>query len=105
MALNKKKKLIEEKEEELKIQKFNLERIASGCVGDEREEVFVAQVVDPGPGCFGVGNHILTVFVVEVTVAFLFHSFDICILFYFLTFQSVCGRRRLRPPCRQPTAG
>ena len=50
-----------------------VEGVSTSGVRDEREEVFVAQIVDPRPRCLRVGNHILTMFVIEMTIAFLFH--------------------------------
>ena len=54
-----------------------VERIAAGGVTNQREKVFVAQIVNPWPWGLRVCNDILAVLVVEVTVTFLlFHYFD-----------------------------
>ena len=52
-----------------------IEAVAASGVRDQREEVFIAQIVNPRPGCLRVSNNILAMLVVEVTIAFLlFHN-------------------------------
>jgi hypothetical protein len=54
-----------------------VERIAAGGVGDEREKVLVAQVVNPWPWGLRISDDILAMLVVEMTITFLlFHYFD-----------------------------
>ena len=50
-----------------------VERVASGGIGDEREEIFIAQVVNPWPGCLGVGNDVFAVVVIEISESFVLH--------------------------------
>lgn len=45
-----------------------VEGISSGGVGDEREEIFCAKIVDPGPRCAWLCDHIFSVEVIEMTV-------------------------------------
>ncbi len=45
-----------------------VEGISSGGVGDEREEIFCAEIVDPGPRCAWLCDHIFSVEVIEMTV-------------------------------------
>ena len=49
------------------------EGVAAGGVGDQREEVFVAQVVDPRPRCLGVCDDIFAMSVVEMSVSLVVH--------------------------------
>ena len=51
-----------------------VEAITAGGVRDQREEILVAQVVDPGPRGLRVCDDILAMLVVEMTVTFLFHK-------------------------------
>jgi hypothetical protein len=52
-----------------------IEAVTASGVRDQREEVFIAQIVNPRPGCLRVSNNILAMLVVEVTIAFLlFHN-------------------------------
>ena len=62
------------------------ERVAAGGVGNQREEVFVAQIVDPRPWCLWVGDDIFAVSVVEMSVSFIVHC-GIGIVFNDLLFQ------------------
>ena len=43
-------------------------------IGYEREEVLIAQIVYPRPRCLRVGNDILSVLVVKMTIPFVFHD-------------------------------
>ncbi len=52
-----------------------IEGVATSCVGDEREEILVAQIVDPRPWGLRVSNHVLAIGVIEMTVLFLCHCF------------------------------
>ena len=44
-----------------------IKRIAAACVGDQRKEVLVAQIVDPGKRSLGSGDDILPVCVIEIS--------------------------------------
>ena len=61
-----------------------VEAVASGRIGYQGEEIFIAQVVDPGPGRLRVGDDVFAVRVVKVTVLFVFHTFG---LFYGFAFR------------------
>ena len=50
-----------------------IEAVTAGSVRNQREEVLVAQIVDPGPRGLRVCDDILAMLVVEMTVTFLFH--------------------------------
>ena len=54
-----------------------LVKTVSTCgIRDERKEVLVAQIIDPGPRSLRVSNNILSMLVIEVSVTFLlFHMF------------------------------
>src|SRR5690554_6351035 len=58
-----------------------IKSIASCSVRNQRKEILTAQIVDPGPGGFGLFNHILPSFVVKMS------KFHLCgyylVLFYF----------------------
>ena len=45
-----------------------IECIAAHCVRDQREEVLVAEVIDPGQRCLRSCDDILAVFVIKITV-------------------------------------
>ena len=49
-----------------------VEGISAGRVGDQREEVLVAEVVDPRPRCLRVGDHIFPTLIIKVSES-LFH--------------------------------
>ncbi len=49
------------------------ERVAAGGIGNQGEEVLVAQVVDPGPGRLGIGDDIFAMCVVEMSVGLVVH--------------------------------
>ncbi len=51
-----------------------IERIAAGRIRDQREEILVAQIVDPRPRSLRIGNHILAACVIKMTVFFLIHG-------------------------------
>jgi hypothetical protein len=61
-------------------------KAVSTCgVTNQREEVLIAQIVDPGPRGLGICNDILTMLVVKVTVTFLlFHKIDCFKIFVIL---------------------
>ena len=50
-----------------------VEAVAAGGIRDEREEILIAQIVDPGPRSLRVCDDVLAMLVVEMTVTFLFH--------------------------------
>ena len=56
-----------------------IEGISSGRVGNQRKEVLVAQIVDPGPRRLRIRNDIFTIEVIEMTEASLLHL--VCFLF------------------------
>ena len=60
-----------------------VEGVASGGIGDEREEIFIAQVVNPRPGCLGVGNDVFAVFVIEISESFVLHIIFVFGLIHF----------------------
>src|SRR5690554_4382362 len=45
-----------------------IESIPPCCVGNKTEEIFVAQVIDPGPGGAGICYHIFSPYIIEITV-------------------------------------
>jgi hypothetical protein len=50
--------------------------VSACCIGDERKEILIAQIIDPGPRSLRVSNNILSMLVIEVSVTFLlFHMF------------------------------
>ena len=60
-----------------------IERITTGCIGDEREEILVAQIVDPRPWSLWICNHVLAIGVIKMTILFLCHClFSIYIVIY-----------------------
>jgi hypothetical protein len=52
------------------------ESIPSGCIGYQAEEIFVAQVIDPGIGCLWILNYIFPVFVIKKSVSHIFKLFN-----------------------------
>ena len=52
-----------------------VEAVAASGIRDEREEILIAQIVDPGPRSLRVCDDVLAMLVVEMTVTFLFHNF------------------------------
>ena len=50
-----------------------VERVASGSIGDEREEVLVAQIIDPRPRCLRISDDIFAMRVIEMSIAFIVH--------------------------------
>ena len=46
--------------------------VASGCVGDEREKILITQIINPRPWGLWIGDDILTVSIIKMSVSF-FH--------------------------------
>ena len=56
-----------------------VEGITTCCVGDEGEEILVAQIIDPRPWGLRIGNHVLAIVVIEMTILFFCHC--LCSIF------------------------
>lgn len=56
-----------------------VEGIAACCIGDEREEILVSQIVDPRSWGLWIGNYVLAIVVIEMTILFLCHC--LCSIF------------------------
>ena len=52
-------------------------RITASRVGNEREEILVAQIVDPRPRSLRICYYILSVCVIKMTIFFVFHVIKI----------------------------
>lgn len=68
-----------------------VEGIAACCIGDEREEILVSQIVDPRSWGLWIGNYVLAIVVIEMTILFsaiVFVVFCWFLLIYYVELSS-----------------
>lgn len=54
-----------------------VETVTTRSVGDQREEVLIAEIVDPRPRRLWIGDDILAVSIIKMTVVLVFHFFEL----------------------------